>query len=99
MVNYSFSIENASQQYIQIKATFQVSKETTIVRLPSWRPGRYELGNFAKNVKGFKVFNDDNKRIEAVKVSKDAWEIETTTAKTIRVEYAYYAFDLNAGST
>lgn len=99
MVNYSFSIENASQQYIQIKATFEVSKETTIVRLPSWRPGRYELGNFAKNVKGFKVYNDENKRIDAVKVSKDAWEIETTSTKTIRVEYAYYAFDLNAGST
>jgi predicted metalloprotease with PDZ domain len=99
MVHYSFSIENANQQYIQIKATFEVLNETTIVRLPSWRPGRYELGNFAKNVKGFKVFNDENKRIDAPKITKDSWQMDTSKTSFIRVEYAYYAFDLNAGST
>lgn len=99
MVHYSFSIENANQQYIQIKATFEVLNETTIVRLPSWRPGRYELGNFAKNVKGFKVFNDENKRIDAPKITKDAWKVDTSKTSFIRVEYAYYALDLNAGST
>ena len=99
MVNYSFSIENPNQQYIQIKATFEELGDTTIIRLPSWRPGRYELGNFAKNVKGFKVYNDQNKRIDAPKILKDAWEIDTKETKSIRVEYSYYAFDLNAGST
>ena len=99
MVNYSFSIENPNQQYIQIKATFEELGDTTIIRLPSWRPGRYELGNFAKNVKGFKVYNDQNKRIDAPKILKDAWEIDTKGTKSIRVEYSYYAFDLNAGST
>lgn len=99
MVHYSFSIENANQQYIQIKATFEVLDETTIVRLPSWRPGRYELGNFAKNVKGFKVFNDENKRVDAPKITKDSWQIDTSKTSFIRVEYAYYATDLNAGST
>jgi len=99
MVNYSFSIESPNQQYIQIKATFEELGDTTIIRLPSWRPGRYELGNFAKNVKGFKVYNDQNKRIDAPKILKDAWEIDTKGTKSIRVEYSYYAFDLNAGST
>jgi predicted metalloprotease with PDZ domain len=99
MVNYSFSIENPNQQYIQIKATFEELGNTTIIRLPSWRPGRYELGNFAKNVKGFKVYNDQNKRIDAPKILKDAWEIDTKDTKFIRVEYSYYAFELNSGST
>lgn len=99
MVNYHFSVENPSQQYIQIKAYFEVLSETTTVRLPSWRPGRYELGNFAKNVKGFKVYDEQNHRLEVRKVTKDAWEIDTTGKSTIRVEYFYYAVDLNAGST
>lgn len=99
MVYYSFHIDNPNQQYIQIKATFDVLNPTTVVQLPSWRPGRYEIGNFAKNVKGFKVFNDQNKRIDAPKIAKDSWEIETKNTKTIRVEYSYYAVDLNAGST
>lgn len=99
MANYSFHIDNPNLQFIQIKVVFDVKNDVTLVRLPSWRPGRYELGNFAKNVKGFKVFNDQNKRISAVKQTKDSWEIDTKSTKSIRVEYSYYAAELNAGST
>ena len=99
MVNYSLSIEHANQQYIQFQVRFDTNNDTTIVRLPSWRPGRYELGNFAKNVKGFKVYNDQNKRIDATKITKDAWQVDTTSTQFIRVQYAYFSMDLNAGST
>jgi predicted metalloprotease with PDZ domain len=99
MVKYSFRIENPNNQYIQIQVVFEVLSSTTILRLPSWRPGRYEIGNFAKNVKGFKVYNDQNKRIETPKITKDSWGINTADTKTIRVEYSYYATELNAGST
>lgn len=99
MVHYEFRIEHPNQQYIQIKAYFKAEGDDLIVRLPSWRPGRYELGNFAKNVKGFKVYDDQNKRLDAPKITKDSWKIDTSSTKTIRVEYSYYALDLNAGST
>jgi predicted metalloprotease with PDZ domain len=56
MVHYTFNCASAHQQYIQITATFQVKNDQTIVHLPSWRPGRYELGNFAKNIKYYTRF-------------------------------------------
>ena len=99
MVKYSFSSENPSQQYISIKATFSVNSKTTMVQLPSWRPGRYELGNFAKNVKGFRIFDQNNKAISFKKLVKDAWEVDTEGKSEIRVEYSYFAAELNAGST
>jgi predicted metalloprotease with PDZ domain len=99
MVSYSFSIENPQQQYIRIKATFKTDSEQTTLRIPSWRPGRYELGNFAKNVKGLKVYDASNKRMEFTKTTKDSWSIDTSSTPSITVEYAYYATDLNAGST
>jgi predicted metalloprotease with PDZ domain len=99
MVKYSFSCENPSQQYISIKATFSVNSKTTTVQLPSWRPGRYELGNFAKNVKGFRIFDENNKAVSFKKLVKDAWEVDTEGKKEIRVEYSYFAAELNAGST
>ncbi len=99
MVKYSFSSENPSQQYISIKATFPVNSITTTVQLPSWRPGRYELGNFAKNVKGFRVFDQNNKAVSFKKLVKDAWEVNTEGKTEIRVEYGYFASELNAGST
>jgi len=99
MVHYEFHIEHPNQQYIQIRAHFRSEGDELIVKLPSWRPGRYELGNFAKNVKGFKVYDDQNKRLDVPKITKDSWKIDTTGTASIRVEYSYYALDLNAGST
>ncbi len=99
MVKYSFSSENPSQQYISIKASFSVKSKTTKVQLPSWRPGRYELGNFAKNVKGFRIFDQNNKAVSFKKLVKDAWEVDTEGKSEIRVEYSYFAAELNAGST
>lgn len=99
MPNYTFSIDNPNQQYIRIKAVFPVTQDKTIVHLPSWRPGRYELGNFAKNVKGFKVLDEKGVKLNFSKLTKDSWEVDSQGQEQIVVEYFYYATDLNAGST
>lgn len=99
MVKYSFFTDNPNQQYLRVQAIFPVSSESTRVHLPSWRPGRYELGNFAKNVKGFKVTDTGHKRLDFKKESKDCWVVDTKGVKEIIVEYNYYSVDLNAGST
>ena len=78
---------------------FPVDENKTIIHLPSWRPGRYELGNFAKNIKNFKVFNDQNKAVNFHKINKDSWEISSNETKYIKIEYQYYANELNAGSS
>lgn len=69
------------------------------LQFPAWRPGRYELGNFAKNIKSFKVFDANGNPLAFKKIKKDAWLVETCGANSIRVDYNYYAFELNAGST
>ena len=99
IVHYTFSTEERNKQYVQIKVTIPVSKDITLVHLPSWRPGRYELGNFAKNINRFRVYNDANKSIPFQKVSKDTWEVGTSATDFITVQYNYYASELNAGST
>ena len=94
MVKFTFDSENSNQQYIHITATFSSKEDTTFVQLPSWRPGRYELGNFAKNVRNFKVFDADNQLVSAEKVTKDRWSVDSSKTETIRVEYNYYAAEL-----
>ena len=97
MIQYTFSVQNPAQQYIAITTQFDSNQTSETIQLASWRPGRYELGNFAKNVKGLKVFNENGKLLFADKINKDAWKIETENAKRITVEYQFYAPDLNAG--
>lgn len=99
MVKFSFEIPQPNTQYIQISALFQTTEKLTILQLPSWRPGRYELGNFAKNVRNFKVFDSNNVPLEAKKIAKDRWVVETEGLSQITVKYGYYGKDLNAGST
>ncbi len=96
---YTIDCENAQQHFIKIKVQFPVDENKTIIHLPSWRPGRYELGNFSKNIKNFKVFNDQNKAVNFHKINKDSWEISSNETKYIKIEYQYYANELNAGSS
>jgi predicted metalloprotease with PDZ domain len=69
------------------------------VQLPSWRPGRYELGNFAKNIQQFKVVNSSGVKLQYNKITKDKWLINTEGESVITIIYNYYAAELNAGST
>ncbi|MGJ8661886.1 MAG: M61 family metallopeptidase, partial [Bacteroidota bacterium] len=98
-VQYTLSCEQANQQFISIEAIIPVNTSQSLVHMPTWRPGRYELGNFAKNVKHFQIFGSDNKPLSFKKTHKSVWQVETEGQTSIRVVYKYYANELNGGST
>lgn len=99
MVTYSLRADQANQQYIRFEVHFQDVPENALIFLPRWRPGRYELGNFAKNIRGFRVFGDNGKAIAFGKEGSSSWRLENQAGTNIRIEYSYYAAELNAGST
>ena len=98
-VNFQLTVPNPNDQYLNIECTFPVAQREIEVQLPSWRPGRYEIANFAKNIRGFKVLNDQNQAIPFYKNSKDSWIVSCENTKAITVKYQYYSNELNAGST
>lgn len=99
-MHYKISYENPHQHYISFECTIAgVSGDSLLIQLPSWRPGRYELGNFAKNVRGFNVFDKSGKPLAHRKQSKDSWLVACAELDTVIVRYQYFAADLNAGST
>lgn len=99
MVRYDVSCEQANLRYIQFKATIPVTEAELVLELASWRPGRYELGNFAKNIKGLRAFNDKNERLALRKTRKDTWKVDCEASAYVKIEYSYYAAELNAGSS
>ena len=72
---FKLSIPNPHQQYLHVELVLKNIKDDIDVLLPTWRPGRYEEGNFAKNIKGFKVFDDENKSLHFIKTSKHSWHV------------------------
>lgn len=99
MIHYSFYQKNPASHYIYIDMTVENTAPGKLqLQLPAWRPGRYELGNFAKNVKRVDMFNDKNEALEYTKLNKDLWEVEVQNSKSIKITYSYYAAELNAGA-
>lgn len=99
MIHYEVFCDSPNQHFIGFKAVFPVKNEETILKISAWRPGRYEFGNFAKNIRGFKVFNEFGSPIEFQKLTKNSWLIQSKETKNIRVEYEYFAAEMNAGSS
>ena len=98
-MNFHLSIPKPNEQYLHIECSFAVNQEHIEIFLPSWRPGRYEIANFAKNIRGFKVFNEKNQLVPFTKKSKDSWVINAGKSKSLNIKYQYYSNELNAGST
>ena len=99
-MKYIVKFNNAERHYINLELVVDTSKVSSLkMQLPAWRPGRYELGNFAKNIKDFSVLSGDGKTIPFTKKTKDLWQIECTEFTQVNVSYSYYASELNAGST
>ncbi len=96
---YQFYFENPQRQYLKISFEFDPHGKEVEVQLPAWRPGRYELGNFAKNVRGMKACDPQGNDLSMVKITKDRWKIESSNVDRIEINYECYAHELNAGSS
>ena len=99
-MKYILSYTNPFLQYIDVEFIItNVNSEKLEIQLPAWRPGRYELGNFAKNIQKWSAYDQNGNKLIHQKIKKDLWEIQTNGASTIHILYNYYAAELNAGST
>lgn len=98
-MKYIISYTKPHQHFIDIEFVSSVDKDETFVQLPAWRPGRYELGNFAKNIQKWTPYDNKGNVLKFQKISKDCWKIQTKGVSELHIKYNYYAVDLNAGST
>jgi predicted metalloprotease with PDZ domain len=99
MIHYKLYLKNPSSHYIYIDLTIDAVNASSLeLQLPAWRPGRYELGNFAKNIKRVDVVNENGTVLNYTKTNKDLWVIDTQGAKQLKVTYSYFTSEINAGS-
>jgi predicted metalloprotease with PDZ domain len=99
-MKYIVSTPAPHSHYIDIEFVVDnVSGDTLDVQLPAWRPGRYQLANFAKNIQEWAAFDAAGNALPFSKQTKDLWRVETNGSGAVHVKYNYYANELNAGST
>jgi len=74
------------------------SNETVFLQLPSWRPGRYELANYAQYIKDIKAFSE-NIPVDLKKTSKDCWTFQSIENGIYEIHYTYFAGQMDAGGS
>ena len=95
MINYTISYLKNHNRFINIECVIDfIQSDQTLIQLPVWRPGRYELGYFAKNIQSWKVFNAQGKELCFQKMDHSSWLVETKQTKIIHIQYNYYAAPL-----
>ncbi len=98
MINYKISYSHPHRHYVDFELTTNTNgEENMYFQLPAWRPGRYELANFAQNIQKWGAFDENNNPISFQKVKKDLWEVNTQGVKKVTIIYSFYANELDAG--
>lgn len=100
MTRYYIKLQQPEKHYIDFEARFETQGADKLrIQLPAWRPGRYELANFAQNIRKWKAFDEKGNFLKSYKTLKDCWLVETNGCQEVRVQYDYYAFQLDAGNS
>ncbi|MFM7105955.1 MAG: M61 family metallopeptidase [Flavobacteriales bacterium] len=99
-IQYQVSTKNPHRHFIHFRGVFPTMGQSDLkVRLASWRPGRYEMGSFAKNVRSWKATTAQGVPLRFNKTASHQWVVNTMGHEQIIIEYEYYASELNAGSS
>ncbi|CAN5564078.1 PDZ domain-containing protein [soil metagenome] len=99
MWHYEIASIHPESRFLNITFKIDIDPASfTEVALPAWRPGRYELGNFAKNIRNWCVYDQHGLPLSFTKINKDTWKIQTDGVSQIEVRYEYYAAQADAGA-
>lgn len=97
----SISYENAVSQILDIKIEISnLAGRSSEFHLPAWRPGRYELQNYAQNMYKVQAYSPKMElALEVVKTSINTWRVEHGEFETIILTYQYVAQQMDAGGS
>lgn len=99
-MHYHISVTDPESHFLTITYTIsQINTDFIEIQLPAWRPGRYEIQNFAKNIQFIEASSNSGKKLLLKKLTKDRWKIETKDFSEVKVTYNYFAAIQNAGSS
>ncbi|GAB3510962.1 M61 family metallopeptidase [Emticicia fontis] len=99
-MHYKIYSKDRTSHFIDVECFIDnLTSDKVELQLPAWRPGRYELQNFAKNIQSFEIFDENGQKLVARKTTKDRWEVQMNGAKSLVARYNYYANIINAGSS
>lgn len=98
-MHYKIFSQSPHTHFINIECTIEnIDKDELILKLPVWRPGRYERVNFAKNIGSFNIVDSHGHDVPFYKKESSIWVVDTKTASSVKIIYTYFANQPDAGA-
>jgi predicted metalloprotease with PDZ domain len=99
-MHYQISVNDPESHFLSIIYTIpEINSDYIEIQLPAWRPGRYEIQNFAKNIQFIEAISKSGEKLSLAKTTKDRWKVNTEGESEVQIRYSYYAAIQNAGSS
>lgn len=94
-VHYTISLPAPQTQMVDVSMRIpRIHTESIEVALPTWRPGLYEILDFASTVREVRAESDDGRSLPIRKLDKSAWRIDTDGSDAVTLRYRVYANSL-----
>jgi predicted metalloprotease with PDZ domain len=94
-IRYLVRVEEPASRLYHVEALLPAAGPETLVSLPAWTPGHYELENYARYVRHFRAIADDGAELRWDKQDADTWRIWGGDAGHVRVVFDFLADTLN----
>lgn len=91
-IRYEVHLHQPETQTVDIRMVIPNVRERSLhISLPTWRPGRYAIEDFAGTVRWIRASNTAGDSLAIRKLDKATWEIDPAGSRTVLVEYQLYA--------
>lgn len=96
-IEYQIDRSNLPSNFIQIRISLVPAKENPVLKIATWRPGRYASQNYAANVRDCSAQDEKGNLLVIEKTSKNDWQVHVEAGVKITFSYLYYCRQMDAG--
>lgn len=94
-ISYNITFPEAQAHYADVEMNITGWDQKNLdLKMPVWTPGSYLVREFSKNVESLTA-EANGKPLQAQKIRKNIWRVNTEGASAIKVKYRVYAFELS----
>ncbi len=97
-VEYSVELEDRHAHLYRVEAHFPVGGAAIDLQLPIWTPGSYLIREYPRHVQELAADDGHGRSLPVEKVDKATWRVDAREAKSVRVRYRVYGWDLTVRS-
>ena len=87
------------EKWIDLQISLSLTEGVHTFCLPNWRPGRYELQNYARLISDIWAVSSQGQPVSMNKVATHSWEVTAEKAMDITINYRFYANQTDAGGS